>query len=113
MPLDPQGGCGCKWYDVIGSRRESPNAVIPWCVCIGASTHGAAEGAVCRVTCALRATTAKHALLLRDGGRELPRVRRVRRLGRCLREGGEGAVEGEGHRECVAGGAARSGGGVS
>jgi hypothetical protein len=39
MPLDPQGGCGCKWYDVIGSRRESPNAVIPWCVCIGASTH--------------------------------------------------------------------------
>jgi hypothetical protein len=62
--------------------------------------------------CALRATTAKHALLLRDGGRELPRVRRVS-LGRCLREGGEGAVEGEGHRECVAGGAARSGGGVS
>lgn len=39
MPLDPQGGCGCKWYDVIGSRCESPNKLIPWCELIGAYTH--------------------------------------------------------------------------
>jgi hypothetical protein len=39
MPLDPQGGYGCQWYDVIGSRRELPNKLIPWCELIGAYTH--------------------------------------------------------------------------
>ena len=39
MPLDPQGGYGCQWYDVIGSRCESPNKLIPWCELIGASTQ--------------------------------------------------------------------------